>query len=128
MTPGGYHAMARGNRIDPRIPHGAQIDPAQHAPRVTAALPAAQGFCRTHPPADPAIPGPAAEDRADESAEDQRRASRMRLNGVSVARRNWVKPLALAISSSLACPACAPSTCVPFSEIAWAQHSMVEPA
>lgn len=120
--------MARGNRIDPRIPHGAEIDPAQHAPRVTAAVPDTQGFCRTHQPVDPTIPGPAAEDRAEEGAEDQRRASRMRLNGVSVARRNCVKPLAFAIFASWPWPACAPSTCVPFSEIAWAQHSMVEPA
>lgn len=128
MAPHDRHVILRGNRIDPCIPHGAEIDPAQHAPRVTAAMPDTQGFCRTHQPVDPAILSPAAEDRAEKGAEDQRRASRIRLNGVSVARRNCVKPLALAISSSLPCPACAPSTWVPFSEIAWAQHSMVEPA
>lgn len=128
MAPQHKRAMARGNRIDPRIPHGAVIDPAQQAPRVTSALPDAQSFCRAHPPGGPAIPGPAAEDRADDRVQDQRRASRIRLNGVSVARRNCVKPLVFAISASRPSPAWAPSTCVPFSEIAWAQHSMVEPA
>lgn len=128
MAPDGDHAMTGGNRIDARIPHGADIDPAEHPPRQNAAVPDTQGFCHAHRPVRPAILSPAAEDRTDNSARDQRRASRMRLNGVAVARRNLVKPLFFAISLKRPSPAWAPSTCVPFSEIAWAQHSMVEPA
>ena len=56
----------------------------------------------------------------------QRRASRIRLNGVSAARRKCVKPALRKTSASRACPACAPSTSWPPSEIAWAQQIVVE--
>jgi hypothetical protein len=48
----------------------------------------------------------------------QRRASRIRLKGVSAARRKCVKPALRNTSESRASPACAPSTRVPPSEIA----------
>jgi hypothetical protein len=54
-------------------------------------------------------------------------ASRMRLTGVCAATRTWPKPALRQICASRASPACAPRTCVPFSAIAWAQQSIVEP-
>ena len=47
-------------------------------------------------------------------------------HGVSAARRTVPSPAAWSTSSSCRGPAWAPRTCVPFSEIAWAQQSAVE--
>ncbi len=58
----------------------------------------------------------------------QRRASMTKLNGVSAAVRIELSPAALSTLSSRRGPACAPSTCVPCSEIACAQHIVVDPA
>src|SRR5690606_20475663 len=57
---------------------------------------------------------------------DHRRISRTRLNGVSTARRKCVKPALRKTSVRRASPACAPSTWRPPSEIACAQHRVVE--
>src|SRR5690606_41939455 len=58
----------------------------------------------------------------------QRRASKIRLNGVSAARRKCVKPALRNTSASRASPACAPSTRWPPSEIACAQQIVVDAA
>ena len=58
--------------------------------------------------------------------ENQRRASMIRLKGVSTARRIVPRPADLSTSSSCRGPAWAPRTWVPFSEIAWAQHIVVD--
>jgi len=58
----------------------------------------------------------------------QRRASRIRLKGVSAARRKRVNPALRNTSASRASPACAPRTRFPPSEMAWAQQSVVEAA
>jgi hypothetical protein len=70
----------------------------------------------------------AAEAGRRESAADQSRASRIRLNGVSKARRKRVKPALRNTPASRASPACAPSTIRPPSETAWAQQIVVEAA
>jgi hypothetical protein len=57
-----------------------------------------------------------------------RRASRIRLNGVSAARRKCVNPAVRNTSARRASPACAPRTRCPPSEIACAQQSVVEAA